>query len=127
MGTWLWKKERNVHFFVYDQRMEMREMVKYPMVAGIERTPADLEAQIMENLVPKLAERLTELKVRVKYVVIAPVGVLYSLGAKINKVIGISLGLGFYQRKPKFLKKEKVVDYVPQEYEPLGEIKVYKE
>jgi len=86
---------------------------------GVERNISDLEAQLLENIAPEIVKKLKEKQNSYKYIVIAPIGVLWDRKAKVAFSIGISLGVALYKRRPKFLKKEKVTDYDPANYVPL--------
>ncbi|SMO59691.1 hypothetical protein SAMN06269117_11348 [Balnearium lithotrophicum] len=117
---WLWRCIDSVHVFVYDERKEMISLIESNIgCASVERNIPDLEAQLLENVAPKVVEKLKKLKLPHKYVVIAPLGVLWDRKAKVSFAIGISFGVALYKRLPKFLKQEKVEDYDPATYKPL--------
>ena len=117
---WLWNRIGETHVFVYDQRKAMEELALTPGVAKVERNVSDLEAQLMEEVAPNLVKAL---KGKFKYVVIAPVGVLWEKSPKRVIGIGTSIVAALYKKKPKFLKEEKVVDYAPTDYQPVSRLK----
>ena len=117
---WLWRCIDSVHVFVYDQRQVMKSLVSGKTgCIRVERDVSDLEAQLLENIAPEIVKKLKEKQNSYKYVVIAPIGVLWDRKAKVAFSIGISLGVALYKRRPKFLKEEKVTDYDPANYVPL--------
>ena len=124
MRTWYWKKENDRHYFVEAVNLELKSLASLTPVAGVKREgPSDLEAQIVEKFVPNLEKAVSknpELK-DFKYVVLTTsFGTVYDLKPK-NLLNFNGIHIAFYKRRPKFLKTDKVVDYQPENYEPVKE------
>jgi len=122
MREWYWAKVGERHYFVEAVNRELKNLVALTggVIASAERSaPADLEAQIMEEVIPKLEEKLSEKKVSAKYVMItSSLGTIWDINPpRVGKVAGLYVML--YKRKPKWLKEDKVIDYSPTEYEPV--------
>jgi len=119
---WYWKKVGERHYFVEANNLELKFLASMPGIASAGRNVSDLEAQVMEKLVPKLEEYLKEKdpKGKLKYAFIGFMGTLYQKRPKKMLEVG-GLLVALYSRKPKWIKSEMVIDYDPANYEPVKE------
>jgi len=122
VGIWYWKKEGDRHYFVEAVDRELKKLAQTPGTASAERNwPADTEARLLEEFVPKLEEALSKRdpEGKLKYIFLTPVlGTFWDKKVpRLWKVGGIFVAP--YKRKPLWIRGEEVVDYNPAEYEPV--------
>ncbi len=122
--VWYWKKEGDRHYFVEAINLELKELAGTPGVGGVKREgEPDLEARIMEELVPALEEKMKEVDPKGKYKYLfltSAFGTVYNVKPprvfKAGEIFVMP-----YKRKPKWITKERVIDYSPENYTPFKE------